>query len=118
MHKTKYPTGTGKNGEETFLMNQDRMTQQRGAIDLFMSFITAPVDHICVENPAGIMTKVYGPPTQYFSPYQFGEPYAKQTGLWLKNLEPIQTDVPKKEQERLYQMSRSEEHTSELQSQR
>ena len=105
MHKTKYPTGTGKNGEETFLMNQDRMTQQRGAIDLFMSFITAPVDHICVENPAGIMTKVYGPPTQYFSPYQFGEPYAKQTGLWLKNLEPIQTDVPKKEQERLYQMS-------------
>lgn len=105
MHKTKYPTGIGKNGEETFLMNQDRMTQQRGAIDLFMSFITAPVDHICVENPAGIMTKVYGPPTQYFSPYQFGEPYAKQTGLWLKNLEPIQTDVPKKEQERLYQMS-------------
>lgn len=105
MKKTLYSTGIGKNGKETYLMNQERMTQQKGSIDLFMSFIQAPVDHICVENPAGIMTKVYKAPTQYFSPYQFGEPYAKQTGLWLKNLEPIQTDVPKKEQEKLKSMA-------------
>ena len=83
----------------------DRQKQRKEAVEFFMAFANADCDRIDIENPAGIMTKVYGPPTQYFSPYQFGEPYAKQTGLWLKNLEPIQTDVPKKEQERLYQMS-------------
>ena len=27
---------------------------------------------------------------QYIQPYQFGDPYSKRTGLWLKNLPPLE----------------------------
>lgn len=51
-----------------------------------MSFIRAPIDRICVENPVGIMSTVYAKPTQIIQPYQFGHDESKKTCLWLKNL--------------------------------
>ena len=63
--------------------------QQQG-IDLFMSFINAPIDKIAVENPIGIMSTKYRKPNQIIQPWQFGDKAQKSTCLWLKNLPNLQ----------------------------
>lgn len=62
--------------------------QQQG-IDFFMAMINAPIKHIAVENPIGIMSKIYKKPTQIIQPYYFGDAAQKSTCLWLKNLPPL-----------------------------
>ena len=59
--------------------------QQQG-IDLFMSFVNAPIDKIAIENPIGIMSNKYRKPNQIIQPWQFGDKAQKSTCLWLKNL--------------------------------
>lgn len=59
--------------------------QQQG-IDLFMSFVNAPIEKICIENPIGIMSTKYRKPNQIIQPWQFGDKAQKSTCLWLKNL--------------------------------
>jgi site-specific DNA-cytosine methylase len=58
--------------------------QQQG-IDFFMAMIYAPIKHIAVENPVGIMSKIYRKPDQVIQPYYFGDEASKKTCLWLKN---------------------------------
>jgi hypothetical protein len=60
--------------------------RQKQGIDFFMSMIYAPIEHIAVENPIGIMSTVYKKPSQVIQPYYFGDPFQKTTCLWLKNL--------------------------------
>jgi hypothetical protein len=60
--------------------------QQQG-IDFFMQF--ANLDHVprvAIENPVGIMSKIWRKPDQIIQPYQFGENASKKTCLWLKGL--------------------------------
>lgn len=59
--------------------------QQQG-IEFFMEMINAPIKRIAVENPIGIMSKMYKKPTQIIQPYYFGDEASKKTCLWLKNL--------------------------------
>lgn len=59
--------------------------QQQG-IDLFMSFVNAPIEKIAIENPIGIMSTKYRKPDQIIHPWQFGDKAQKSTCLWLKNL--------------------------------
>jgi hypothetical protein len=59
--------------------------QQQG-IDFFMQIINADIKHIAVENPIGIMSKLYRKPDQIVHPYYFGDDTSKATCLWLKNL--------------------------------
>lgn len=59
--------------------------QQQG-IDFFMAMINAPIKHIAVENPIGIMSNEFRKPDQIIQPYYFGDPFQKTTCLWLKNL--------------------------------
>lgn len=59
--------------------------QQQG-IDLFMSFITDKIDKWAVENPIGIMSRLYRKPDQIIQPFQYGHAYTKSTCLWLKGL--------------------------------
>lgn len=60
--------------------------RQREGIDFFMSMINAPIEKIAVENPMGIMGKIYKRPSQIIQPYYFGDGARKTTCLWLKNL--------------------------------
>jgi site-specific DNA-cytosine methylase len=60
--------------------------RQKKAIQFFMKIAEAPINKIVIENPPGIMTKAYRKPDQYIQPYEFGHPFKKKTGLWLKNL--------------------------------
>jgi hypothetical protein len=59
--------------------------QQQG-IDFFMQMVNAPINKIAIENPIGIMSKIYRKPDQVIQPYYFGDEYQKSTCLWLKNL--------------------------------
>jgi hypothetical protein len=65
---------------------QDRLD----AIEFFMKLYEAPIAKVAVENPVGIMSKVFRKPDQYIHPYQFGDPHSKKTGLWLKGLKPLE----------------------------
>jgi len=60
--------------------------RQQQAIIFFRYLFESSIPKICCENPVGILSTVYRKPDQYIQPYQFGDPYIKKTGLWLKNL--------------------------------
>jgi hypothetical protein len=63
--------------------------RQQEGIDFFMAIVNAPIHRIAVENPMGIMSKIYKPPSQKIQPYYFGDEAQKTTCLWLKNLPPL-----------------------------
>jgi len=60
--------------------------RQQAAIDFFMMLVQAPIEKIAVENPIGIMSRIYRKPDQIIQPWQFGHGETKATCLWLKNL--------------------------------
>ena len=71
---------------------------QQKAFNFFLKLINASIPHIAIENPIGWINTNYRKPDQIIQPYQFGEPYAKKTCLWLKNLpmlEPTRIVKPK-----------------------
>jgi hypothetical protein len=76
-------------GAKHFEQKKKDGRQQEG-IDFFMKMINAPIPKIAVENPIGIMSKLYRKPDQIIHPYYFGDPYTKSTCLWLKNLPKLQ----------------------------
>lgn len=59
--------------------------QQQG-IDFFMAMVNAPIKYKSIENPVGIMSKIYRKPDQVIQPYYFGDEAQKTTCLWLYNL--------------------------------
>jgi len=63
--------------------------RQKQGIDFFMEMVNAPIEKIAIENPIGIMSKIYKSPSQIIQPYFFGDPFQKTTCLWLKNLPPL-----------------------------
>jgi len=60
--------------------------RQQEGIDFFMKFANAKCDKIAIENPIGIMSKLWRKPDQIIQPWQFGDKYQKSTCLWLKGL--------------------------------
>lgn len=60
--------------------------RQQNGIDFFMSLANAPIAKIAIENPVGIMSKVWRKPDQIIQPYYFGDEFQKTTCLWLKGL--------------------------------
>ena len=65
---------------------QDRLD----AIDFFMKLVNANIPRIAVENPIGVMSRIYRKPDQIIQPWQHGHEASKSTCLWLKNLPLIQ----------------------------
>lgn len=85
--------------------------RQQEGIDFFMRFTETDIPKVCIENPVGIMSRIYRKPDQIIHPYFFGHTERKTTCLWLKNLSVLsQTDnvfnemklLPKNKQERLH----------------
>ena len=60
--------------------------EQLGAFKFVLSLWEAPISKIAIENPIGWLNTNWQPPTQIIHPYYFGDPYLKETCLWLKNL--------------------------------
>ena len=92
--------------------------RQQGAINFFMQLVNAPIDHISIENPIGIMSTIYRKPDQIIQPYQFGHPESKATCLWLEGLPKLQPtndvselwrSLPKNKAQRLHYLPPSPE---------
>ena len=72
-------------GAKHFEQKRKDGRQQQG-IDFFMKMVNAPIKHIAIENPIGIMSSIYRKPDQIIQPYYFGDEAQKTTCLWFKNL--------------------------------
>lgn len=66
--------------------NKERWQNMLWAGQFFRSLLSAPIEHICAENP--IPHKYAGVPkcSQIIQPWQFGHGETKATCLWLKGL--------------------------------
>lgn len=94
-----------KDGERV----EDRWWAMEEAARFFRDLLELPIPRIAVENP--IMHR-YGKeiigsgPTQIIQPWQFGHGETKATGLWLKNLPPLEpTDIVDGRQPRVHHAS-------------
>ena len=65
---------------------EGRVMNRIESAKFFMQLYEAPVKHICIENPQGVMTNIFRKPDMTIHPYYFGERQMKRTCLWLKNL--------------------------------
>lgn len=64
--------------------------RQASGIDFFMQFTNIDCPRVAIENPMGIMSKVWRKHDQIIQPWQFGDEYNKRTCLWLKGLPKLQ----------------------------
>ena len=72
----------------------DRLYNGVRAALFFRSFLDCSAPFVCVEN--SLMLRCYGirPPDCVVQPFEFGDPFSKATGLWLRNLPPLMpTDI-------------------------
>ena len=73
---------------------KEKRDLQRQAILFFMELYGAPIPKIALEHPVSIISRVFRKPDQYIQPYEYGHCETKKTGLWLKNLPPLEpTDI-------------------------
>ncbi len=63
-----------------------RAQDREEAIKFFLALAHANIPRIAIENPVGIMSKLFQKPNQIVQPYWFGDEATKTTCLWLKNL--------------------------------
>ncbi len=59
---------------------------QEEALEFFKLMLFAPIPHIAVENPVGIVSSRIRKPDQIIEPWQHGHECTKKTCLWLKDL--------------------------------
>lgn len=68
--------------------------EREEAVRFFLALTEFDLPHWAIENPIGIMSKLYRKPDQIIQPYQFGDRERKSTCLWVKDLPALQpTDV-------------------------
>ena len=60
--------------------------RQTEGVEFFMECVAAPVFRLAVENPIGIMSRLYRKPDQIIQPWMFGHGETKATCLWLRGL--------------------------------
>lgn len=62
---------------------------QQESLEFVRRLMDSGIPKICLENPVGKINTAIRKPDQKIHPYQFGDPYTKETCFWLKNLEPL-----------------------------
>ena len=72
-----------------YFVAKRRNGRQQQAIGFFMLLASAKIPKIAIENPVGIMSRLYKKPDQIIQPYEYGHNESKKTCLWLKNLPPL-----------------------------
>jgi len=63
-----------------------RREKTEDALQFVQRLLDAPIPRIALENPVGVISTRIRKSSQIIQPWQFGEPYSKQTALWLKGL--------------------------------
>ena len=69
---------------------EERSQKTEEALDFVRELLAADINEICLENPVGRISTQIRPPDQYIQPHEFGHDASKKTGLWLKNLPPLE----------------------------
>lgn len=73
--------------------------QKKAAENFFMDLVNIGVNKVCIENPKGVMSKLYRKPDQIVHPWQFGHSINKATCFWLYNLPKLNpTNIVQKEE--------------------
>jgi len=62
-----------------------RAEGRAAALQFVKTLWSAPTRRICIENPSGLQS-IWLRPSQHIEPWMFGDPYAKRTYLWLRDL--------------------------------
>lgn len=94
-------------GAAWFKQKREDGRQQEG-IDFFMKFVDIKCPKVAIENPVGIMSRIYRKPDQIIQPYEYGEPFSKKTCLWLKGLPKlIPTNIVDKGEQIKYKSGKS-----------
>jgi len=70
--------------------DEGRAMKRIKAAEFFMNLFDAPIPHVAIENPQGIMAKIFREPDMTIHPYYFGEQEMKRTCLWLKGLPKLE----------------------------
>lgn len=60
------------------------------AAKFFMLLYNCSISYVAIENPRGIMTKIFRECDQEIHPYYFGDNNMKRTQLWLKNIPKLE----------------------------
>jgi hypothetical protein len=81
-------THLASSGAAWFEQKRKDGRQQEG-IDFFTLFTNLSAPKVVIENPVGIMSRLYRKPDQIIQPWWFGDPFEKRTCLWLKGVEPL-----------------------------
>lgn len=63
-----------------------KRAEQAVAVAFVRALLTAPIAHIAIENPVGLLSTSIREPDQIIQPWEHGHGETKATCLWLKNL--------------------------------
>lgn len=73
---------------------KNKAREQAEALDFVRALLNAPIPRIALENPVSVISSKIRKPDQIIQPWQFGDPEAKKTCLWLKGLPKlVPTDI-------------------------
>lgn len=64
----------------------NRRQDMLDSVEFVKALYNAPIKHIAIENPVGLLSSRWMKPNQIVQPYMFGDEATKTTCLWLKNL--------------------------------
>jgi len=64
----------------------NRRQDMLDSIEFVKALYNAPIKHVAIENPVGLLSTRWRKPDQIVQPYHFGDEATKTTCLWLKNL--------------------------------
>lgn len=82
-----------------------KQDEQRQAIEFVQRIAAAPCERIAIENPVGILSRVWRKPDQIIQPWQFGHGETKATCLWLKGLPKLEpTNIVNGRESRVHRM--------------
>ncbi len=104
-------TDLAASGARWFAEKQADGRQQK-AIEFFLRFTKLPCKW-AIENPVGIMSRLYRKPDQIIQPWQFGHGETKATCLWLSGLPKLQsTQVVEGREQRVWKMPPSKDRAA------
>lgn len=67
------------------------------SLDFVRRLWSLPIDRIAIENPIGLLSTMWRPPSQIIYPWYYGDNYSKDICLWLKRL-PRLNGIPEVKQ--------------------
>jgi len=87
--------------------------RQQEAIEFFMLFTRAMCNRIAIENPVGIMSKIFRQPNQIIQPWEYGHGETKATCLWLIGLRELRpTNIVEGREARIHHLPPTEDRAA------